>query len=64
MKGGESTMTFRITIKDDFFNKELTGTFVADSEEAALVEAKDHYAYELDTNIEEIQILKVEEAGE
>jgi hypothetical protein len=61
MKGGEGTMTFKITVTDDFFAKELTGTFIADTEEAAIVEAKDFYAYALDTNMEDIQIIKAEE---
>jgi hypothetical protein len=45
-----------ITIQDNFFG-EFTGEFEAENLEEACREAKEEYAYELDTTIDEIEIL-------
>lgn len=52
---------YLITVKDSFFNKELTGKFKADTKKEATLEAKKYYAMELDTFPEEIKIVDVTE---
>lgn len=51
--------TYAITIIDTFFNHELTGIFKATNKYWAIVDAKDFYASELDTDREAIIILKI-----
>ena len=51
---------YKITIDDGFFGP-LTGQFIATSEEEAVKEAKDFYAHELDTFLEDIEIVSVEQ---
>lgn len=53
-------MKYKVTIYDDFFNKEFTATGDFDSKEEAIRILKDEYAYELDTTPEDINIVKIE----
>ncbi len=53
---------YKITIKDDdnnAFGGELTGEFYGDNEEQATNMALEHYAHELDTDIDAIKILSI-----
>jgi len=54
-------MKYQITIRDNFFDHELTGEFEANSEYTAKKMAKEYYAYELDTVENAIEIIKVTE---
>lgn len=49
--------TFKITIKDNFFDEHLTGEFDAVNEDQAKSDAKEYYAHELDTTPEHIEII-------
>lgn len=53
--------TYKITITDNFFAplSGLTGEFEAATEDHAAQQAKEYYAYELDTTEDEIQILSI-----
>lgn len=48
---------YEVTVKDDFFDKELTGEFFAPNEGDAMDQAADYYAMELDTNPDMIEII-------
>jgi len=50
---------YKVTVTDNFFGKELTGEFIASTEQEAIAEAKDYYAMSLDTEPNEITIIKV-----
>ena len=50
-------MLYKITIKDNFFKKELSGEFTAETEFDAEKEAREFYALELDINPENIIVL-------
>jgi hypothetical protein len=52
---------FNITVRDDFFAKNLTGTFEADTLQQAESDAKDFYAQELDCYRDDIVIVSSEE---
>jgi hypothetical protein len=49
---------YSITIGDRIFG-EFTGDFIAASLDEAILEAKEFYSFEMDTQPEEIEILKV-----
>lgn len=51
---------FKITIKDPFFKKEFTGVFIADTQDAAEMDALNFYAQELDTDINELIVTNTE----
>lgn len=50
---------YKITVKDDFFQKELIGEFFGDNQEQATNMALEWYASELDTDIDAIEILSI-----
>ena len=50
---------YKITIKDNFSNKEFSGKFDGNREKA-ISEAKDFYAEALDTTEEAIEIIRIE----
>lgn len=52
---------YRIVIYDDFFKKEFTGDFGAEDQETAIEEAKEYYAFELDTQPNEIDVRSITE---
>lgn len=52
--------TYKITVTDNFF-PELSAEIDAESEQQAIAIAKDHYAMELDTTEDYIEIVSVEE---
>lgn len=49
--------TYQITVKDDFFDVELTGEFYAVDEAEALEMAADHYSHSLGTTLEAIEVV-------
>lgn len=51
---------YKVRIYEDFFEKELTGQFIARTEQEAIAEAKEFYAMSLDTEPEEIVIISTE----
>ena len=51
---------YYIIVYDDFFDKEFDCIIEANSKEEAIDIAKDEYAYELDTTIDEIVIKHIE----
>lgn len=53
-------MKYTITIYDDFFKKEYKGQFDGVTQADAENEARDFYAYELDCNTTDINIIKTE----
>lgn len=50
---------YKITVKDDFFDKELTGEFFGDNETEAKNMALEWYGEELGTDIDSIAIISV-----
>jgi hypothetical protein len=50
---------FTITVNDGFYPSNLTGEFYAKSKAAAIRDAKDYYAQELDTYPEKIKIIEI-----
>ncbi len=53
-----SKVIYSITIVDEIFG-EFTGDFIATSQDEAILDAREFYAYEMDTQPEEIEIIKV-----
>jgi len=49
--------TYSVRIYNNFYGKELTGQFIAQTEQEAITAAKDHYAMSLDTETEEIIVV-------
>lgn len=49
--------TFKVTVKDEFFDMELSADIQANDAQSAIAEAQDFYAMELDTTIDYIEII-------
>lgn len=54
---------YSVTVKDDFFDVELTGDFFAPDENDAMAQAADHYADSLGTDIDAIEIVNCKLIG-
>lgn len=51
--------TYQVTVRDDFFDKEFLAEIDAVDEDSAVAIAKEHYAYELDTTEDYIEVVSV-----
>jgi len=54
--------TFKVTVKDDFFDNLFEADILAKNRKEAVKEAKQFYAMELDTTVQFIQIVRCVEA--
>ena len=58
-EGRNQQQLWKVTVRDDFFKRELTGNFEAETEAAAIEEAREFYAEELDDFPENINVVNV-----